>query len=175
MKNTFDLKKFLVENKLTTNSRMLSEVAGLEQYRAGTKLQRKGKPDETFTVQLVEPGTTKGMEAAMALHLKDDNTGKEFRDSPGDYEIVNEGQVNEAIIDLSDTAVSLLMDKTKYATKPGSDKGVYVVYDLSIPKGKGSFGDDDATQKVGYWWTKDSAYKANKFESDHQETINKLK
>jgi hypothetical protein len=171
----FNLRKFLTENKLTTNSRMLSEVAGLEQYRAGTKLQRKGKPDETFTVQLVEPGTTKGMEAAMALHLKDDNTGKEFRDSPGDYEIVNEGQVNEAIIDLSDTAVSLLMDKTKYATKPGSNKGVYVVYDLSIPKGKGSFGDDDATQKVGYWWTKDSAYKANKFESDHQETINKLK
>jgi hypothetical protein len=50
-----------------------------------------------------------------------------------------------------------------------------VVYDLSKPKGKGSFGDDDATQKVGYWWTKDSAYKANKFESDDQETINKLK
>ena len=102
----FDLKKFLIENKLTRNSRMLSE----------------------------------------------------------------------AIIDLSDTAVQLLMDKTKYATKPGSDKGVYVVYDLSIPKGKGSFGDDDdSTQKVGVWWTKDSAYKANKFESDHQETINKLK
>jgi len=92
---TFDLRKFLIENKMTRNSRMLSEVAGLEQYRAGMKLQRKGKPDETFTIQLVEPGTTKGMEAAMALHLKDDNTGKEFTDSPGNYEIVNEGQVNE--------------------------------------------------------------------------------
>ena len=83
--------------------------------------------------------------------------------------------LNEGIIDLSDAAVNLLMDKTKYATKPGSDKGVYVVYDLSKPKGKGSFGDDDSTQKVGYWWTKDSRYKANKFESDDQETINKLK
>jgi len=101
----FDLKKFLIENKLTRDSRMLSE----------------------------------------------------------------------AIIDLSDTAVNLLMDKTKYATKPGSDKGVYVVYDLSKPKGKGSFGDDDSTQKVGYWWTKDSKYKANKFESGDQDTIDKLK
>ena len=88
---TFDLKKFLVENKMTYNSRLLSEVAGLEQYRAGMKLHKKGKPDETFTIQLVQPGTTKGMEAAMALHLKDDNTGREFKDSPGDYEIVKEG------------------------------------------------------------------------------------
>jgi hypothetical protein len=44
------------------------------------------------------------MEAAMALHLKDDKTGKEFRDSPGGYEIIKitesidiEKSVNEAL------------------------------------------------------------------------------
>ena len=71
----------------------------------------------------------------------------------------NSKMLNEGINDISDAAVNLLMDKSKYMTKPGSDKGVYVVYDLSLPKGKGSFGDDNSTQKVGYWWTKDSVYK----------------
>lgn len=89
--------------------------------------------------------------------------------------IKEERMLNEAISDISDTAVNLLMDKSKYMTKPGSSKGVYVVYDLSLPKGKNSFNkDDDSTQIVGYWWTKDSAYKKNKFESDHTDTIKKL-
>jgi hypothetical protein len=67
----------------------VSEVAGLEQYKVGMKLQLKGKPDQTFTIQMVQPSTVKGMEASMALHLKNDTTGKEFQDSPGNYEIVN--------------------------------------------------------------------------------------
>ena len=87
---------------------------------------------------------------------------------------LNSRMLNEGINDISDAAVNLLMDKSKYMTKPGSDKGVYVVYDLSLPKGKGSFGDDDSTQKVGYWWTKDSVYKGNKFESDDEDTVKKL-
>ena len=86
----------------------------------------------------------------------------------------NSRMLNEGINDISDAAVNLLMDKSKYMTKPGSSKGVYVVYDLSLPKGKGSFGDDNSTQKVGYWWTKDSVYKGNKFESDDKDTIKKL-
>ena len=86
----------------------------------------------------------------------------------------NSRMLNEGINDISDAAVNLLMDKSKYMTKPGSSKGVYVVYDLSLPKGKGSFGDDNSTQKVGYWWTKDSVYKGNKFESDDEDTIKKL-
>ena len=86
----------------------------------------------------------------------------------------NSRMLNEGINDISDAAVNLLMDKSKYMTKPGSDKGVYVVYDLSLPKGKGSFGDDNSTQKVGYWWTKDSVYKGNKFESDDEDTVKKL-
>ena len=88
--------------------------------------------------------------------------------------LITESQLNEGIIDLSDAAVNLLMDKSKYMTKPGSSSGVYVVYDLSLPKGKSSFGDDDSTQKVGYWFTKDSKYKSNKFESDHDDTVKKL-
>ena len=80
----------------------INEVAGLEQYKTGMKLQLKGKPDQTFTIQMVQPSTVKGMEASMALHLKDDKTGKEFQDSPGRYEIVKttesiEQAVNEAL------------------------------------------------------------------------------
>ena len=82
--------------------------------------------------------------------------------------------LNECVFFLNDSGVNLILDKSKYMTKPGSDKGVYVVYDLSLPKGKGSFGDDNSTQKVGYWWTKDSVYKGNKFESDDEDTIKKL-
>ena len=75
--------------------------------------------------------------------------------------------LNEGIDDISDEAVKLLMDKSKYMTKPGGNaKGLYAVYDLSLPKGKDSFDkDDDSTQLVGYLWTKDSAYKKNKFET----------
>jgi hypothetical protein len=76
------------ENSNTPQSQV-SEVAGLEQYKVGMKLQLKGKPDQTFTIQMVQPSTVKGMEASMALHLKNDTTGKEFQDSPGNYEIVN--------------------------------------------------------------------------------------
>ena len=80
----------------------INEVAGLEQYKTGMKLQLKGKPDQTFTIQMVQPSTVKGMEASMALHLKDDKTGKEFQDSPGRYEIVKTTEsidqaVNEAL------------------------------------------------------------------------------
>lgn len=60
----------------------------LKQYKTGMKLQKKGKPDETFTIQMVQPGRVKGMEAAHALHLKNDKTGQEFTDSPGYYEVV---------------------------------------------------------------------------------------
>ena len=72
----------------------MNEESGLEQFKTGMKIHKKGKPDETFTVQMVQPSTVKGMEAAMALHLKNDKTGQEFRDSPGNYEIIE--TLNEA-------------------------------------------------------------------------------
>jgi hypothetical protein len=84
--------------------------------------------------------------------------------------IITESQLNEGIEELSDTAVDLLMDKSKYMTKPGSSKGVLFVYDLSLPKEK------DQAPLVGYWWTKDSVYKKNMFtpNPDHQDAVNKL-
>jgi hypothetical protein len=88
--------------------------------------------------------------------------------------IINESQLNEGIIDLSNVQVDLLMDKTKYATKPGSSPGVYTVYDLSRPKGAASFGDDMASQKIGFLYTPESKYKAYKFESDDEDTVKKV-
>jgi len=88
--------------------------------------------------------------------------------------IITESQLNEGIMDLSQAAVDLLMDKTKYATKPGSTPGVFTVYDLSRPKGAASFGDDMASQKVGFLWTPESKYKAYKLESDDENTVKKL-
>jgi hypothetical protein len=88
--------------------------------------------------------------------------------------ILNESQLNEGIIDLSQTAVDLLMDKTKFATKPGSSTGVFTVYDLSRPKGAASFGDDMASQKVGSLYTPESKYKAYKLESDDENTVKKI-
>ena len=67
----------------------------LKQYKTGMKLQKKGKPDETFTIQMVQPGRVKGMEAAHALHLKNDKTGQEFTDSPGYYEVVESMREDE--------------------------------------------------------------------------------
>ena len=67
----------------------------LKQYKTGMKLQKKGKPDETFTIQMVQPGGVKGMEAAHALHLKNDKTGQEFTDSPGNYEVVESMREDE--------------------------------------------------------------------------------
>jgi hypothetical protein len=88
--------------------------------------------------------------------------------------IINESQLNEGIIDLSNVQVDLLMDKTKYATKPGNSPGVYTVYDLSRPKGAASFGDDMASQKIGFLYTPESKYKAYKFESDDENTVKKV-
>lgn len=88
--------------------------------------------------------------------------------------IINKTQLNEGIIDLSDAQVDLLMDKTKFATKPGNESGVYTVYDLSRPKGAASFGDDMASQKVGILYTPESKYKAHKFESDDENAVKKL-
>lgn len=88
--------------------------------------------------------------------------------------IINESQLNEGIVDLSDAQVDLLMDKTKFATKPGSSPGVFTVYDLSRPKGAASFGDDMASQKVGFLWTPESKYKAYKFESDDENAVKKV-
>lgn len=88
--------------------------------------------------------------------------------------IINKTQLNEGIIDLSDAQVNLLMDKTKFATKPGNESGVYTVYDLSRPKGAVSFGDDMASQKVGILYTPESKYKAHKFESDDENAVKKL-
>jgi len=88
--------------------------------------------------------------------------------------ILTESQLNEGIIDLSQDAVDLLMDKTKFATKPGSSTGVFTIYDLSRPKGAASFGDDMASQKVGFLWTPESKYKAYKLESDDENTVKKI-
>jgi hypothetical protein len=66
------------------------------------------------------------------------------------------------------------MNKTKFATKPGSSPGVFTVYDLSRPKGAASFGDDMASQKVGFLWTPESKYKAYKFESDDENAVKKV-
>ena len=88
--------------------------------------------------------------------------------------VISESQLNEGIIDLSDAQVDLLMDKTKFATKPGNEPGVFTVYDLSRPKGAASFGDDMASQKVGVLYTPESKYKAHKFESDDENAVKKL-
>ena len=88
--------------------------------------------------------------------------------------ILTESQLNEGIIDLSQDAVDLLMDKTKFATKPGSSTGVFTIYDLSRPKGAASFGDDMASQKVGFLYTPESKYKAYKLESDDENTVKKI-
>ena len=87
---------------------------------------------------------------------------------------MEEGLINEGIIDLSQAAVDLLMDKNKFATKPGSSTGVFTVYDLSRPKGAASFGDDMASQKVGFLYTPESKYKAYKLESDDENTVKKI-
>jgi hypothetical protein len=81
-----------------------------------------------------------------------------------------ENQLNEAVFFLTDEGTNLLMDKSKYMTKPGSDSGAYVVYDLSKPKGKSSFGDDDSTQKVGVWYSKESK-RPNQLETDDENMI----
>jgi hypothetical protein len=78
--------------------------------------------------------------------------------------------LSEAVFFLNDEGTNLIMDKSKYMTKPGSDPGVYVIYDLSKPKGKSSFGDDDATQKVGVWWSKESK-RPNQLETDDENMI----
>jgi hypothetical protein len=78
--------------------------------------------------------------------------------------------LNEGVFFLNDSGVNLIMDKSKYMTKPGSDPGVYVIYDLSKPKGKSSFGDDDSTQKVGVWYSKESK-RPNQLETDDENMI----
>ena len=88
--------------------------------------------------------------------------------------VISESQLNEGIIDLSDAQVDLLMDKTKFATKPGNEPGVFTVYDLSRPKGAASFGDDMASQRVGVLYTPESKYKAHKFESDDENAVKKI-
>jgi hypothetical protein len=77
----------------TKKMEKMKEGNGLEQFKTGMKIQKKGKPGETFTVQMVQPSNVKGMEASMALHLKDDKTGKEFRDSPGGYEAASQNEM----------------------------------------------------------------------------------
>jgi hypothetical protein len=84
----------------------LYEVAGLEQFKPGMKLKSNGK---TYTIQMVQPSMVKGMEAAMALRLKDDKTGKEFDDSPGKYEIVtNEAAMEEELNEIKRITKQLL-------------------------------------------------------------------
>jgi hypothetical protein len=46
MKNNFDLKKFLTENKLTTNSRQISENTNLPELRKQVESKLSGKHDE---------------------------------------------------------------------------------------------------------------------------------
>ena len=46
MKNNFDLKKFLTENKLTANSKMLSENTDLPELRKQVESKLSGKHDE---------------------------------------------------------------------------------------------------------------------------------
>lgn len=52
MKNNFDLKKFLVENKLTTNSRMLEEVWTLKK---GAKLKNLTVGGKTYEIGDFDP------------------------------------------------------------------------------------------------------------------------
>lgn len=82
-----------------------------------------------------------------------------------------ENFINEGSFHLNDEGIKLLMDKSKYLTKPGNEPGVYIVYDLSKPKGKSSFGDDNFTQKVGVWYSKESKQRTNQFTTDDQNTL----
>ena len=108
------------------------------------------------------------------LKAKVDDKIAMLKGKKGKKQKVEEGLINEGIIDLSQTAVDLLMDKNKFATKPGSSTGVFTVYDLSRPKGAASFGDDMASQKVGFLYTPESKYKAYKLESDDENTVKKI-
>ena len=86
----------------------LDEVAGLEQFKSGMKLKSKSNGN-TYTIQMVQPSMVKGMEASMALKLKDDKTGKEFDDSPGNYEIVtNEVAMEEELNEIKRITKQLL-------------------------------------------------------------------
>lgn len=71
-------------------------IESLKQYKVGMKLQKKDKPEQTFTIQMIVPSMVKGMEASGALHLKDDKTGKEIKDSPENYEIIKESLVDSS-------------------------------------------------------------------------------
>ena len=63
MENTFDLKKFLVENKLTNNSKILSEVEQSVEIANNLKnlvsISGKGTKEIIITLSGAQTGTTK--------------------------------------------------------------------------------------------------------------------
>ena len=92
MENTFDLKKFLVENKLTTNSRMLSE-GFLDNVAASIK----GKSEQGKLAQEVlnKVGITKNPAEIFSTGIEGGGAGP-FENEVQDY-IQNGGDVNTKI------------------------------------------------------------------------------
>ena len=95
MKNNFDLKKFLTENKLTANSKMLSENTDLPELRKQVESKLSGKHDEHLVDSVLhdcfesaevlmdeQPGTT----AADALFSVAENWEENYYDEGRDEE-----------------------------------------------------------------------------------------
>ena len=95
MKNNFDLKKFLIENKLTKNSKLLSENTDLPELRKHVESKLSGKHDEHLVDSVLhdcfegaevlmdeQPGTT----AADALFSVAENWEENYYDEGRDEE-----------------------------------------------------------------------------------------
>lgn len=134
---------------------------------AGKDIGKKGKSFEK--IEKAVGGGEKGKKIAAAAMWKSE--AKKAKSLKEEVLALFEDEIlNESVFFLNDAGVNLLMDKGKYMTKPGSSTGVYVVYDLSKPKGKSSFGDDDEAQKVGVWFSKDTK-RPNQLETEDENMI----
>jgi hypothetical protein len=134
---------------------------------AGKDIGKKGKDFEK--IEKAAGGGEKGKKIAAATMWKSEaKKAKSLKEEV--LALFKDEILNESVFFLNDAGVNLLMDKGKYMTKPGSSTGVYVVYDLSKPKGKSSFGDDDEAQKVGVWFSKDTK-RPNQLETEDENMI----
>ena len=144
MKNNFDLKKFLVENKLTKNSKLLSENTDLPELRKHVESKLSGKHDEHLVDSVLhdcfesaevlmdeQPGTT----AADALFSVAENWEENYYDEGRDEEEAIAKDIVSVVEPLSYQLSEKVDSKTPDATKDlkASDAFKAVGIDMNEP------------------------------------------
>lgn len=70
------------------NEKFLNEETAFNDLKVGMKVYDRERPNAIGTIQLIQTNNVKGMEYAMSIHIKDDETGSEWQTSPGELTIV---------------------------------------------------------------------------------------